>query len=81
MPDIEEVFYENPKVQEATAIGIPHPTRGKSIKIFVVIKQGETSRIIGGFPYKNKASALWTYFPEYENILLYSTSALHQRIY
>jgi long-chain acyl-CoA synthetase len=41
--DIEEVFYENPKVQEATAIGIPHPTRGESVKVFVVIKQGETA--------------------------------------
>jgi long-chain acyl-CoA synthetase len=41
--DIEEVFYENPKVKEATAIGIPHPTRGESIKVFVVMKQGETA--------------------------------------
>ena len=39
--DIEEVLYENPKVQEAAAIGIPHPTRGEAIKIFVVMKEGE----------------------------------------
>ena len=32
--NIEEVFYEHPKVLEACAIGIPHPTRGEAIKIF-----------------------------------------------
>ena len=41
--DIEEVLYENPKVQEAAAIGIPHPTRGEAIKIFIVMKEGETA--------------------------------------
>ncbi|MFH1581864.1 MAG: long-chain fatty acid--CoA ligase [Pseudomonadota bacterium] len=41
--NVEEVFYEHPKVQEACAIGIPHPTRGEAIKIFVVLKEGETA--------------------------------------
>jgi long-chain acyl-CoA synthetase len=41
--DIEEVFYENPKVQEAAAIGIPHPTRGESVKVFVTLKEGATA--------------------------------------
>ncbi|MFO7556063.1 MAG: long-chain fatty acid--CoA ligase [Desulfobacterales bacterium] len=41
--DIEEVLYENPKVQEAAAIGIPHPTRGESVKIFVALKEGATT--------------------------------------
>ena len=41
--DIEEVFFEHPKVQEATAIGIPHPTRGEQVKVFVVLKPGETA--------------------------------------
>lgn len=41
--DIEEVFYENPKIQEACAIGIPHPTRGEAAKIFVVLKKGKTA--------------------------------------
>lgn len=41
--DIEEVFYEHPKVQEAAAIGIPHPTRGEQVKVFVVLKEGETA--------------------------------------
>jgi long-chain acyl-CoA synthetase len=41
--DIDEVFFEHPKVQEACAIGIPHPTRGEQIKVFVVLKEGETA--------------------------------------
>lgn len=41
--DIEEVFYENPNIQEACAIGIPHPTRGEAIKVFAVLKQGKTA--------------------------------------
>ncbi|MBW1693500.1 MAG: long-chain fatty acid--CoA ligase [Deltaproteobacteria bacterium] len=41
--DIEEVLYENPKVQEAAAIGVPHPIRGEAIKIFIVMKEGETA--------------------------------------
>ena len=40
---IEEVFYEHPKIQEACAIGVPHPTRGESVKVFAVLKQGETA--------------------------------------
>jgi len=39
--DIEEVFFEHPKVQEAAAIGIPHPTRGEQVKVFVVPKEGQ----------------------------------------
>ena len=41
--DIEEVFFEHPKVQEATAIGIPHAKRGEQVKVFVVLKEGETA--------------------------------------
>ena len=41
--DIEEVFYEHPKVQEATAIGVPHESRGEQVKVFVVLNEGETS--------------------------------------
>jgi long-chain acyl-CoA synthetase len=41
--DIEEVFYEHPKIKEACAIGIPHPTRGESVKVFTVLKQGQTA--------------------------------------
>ena len=41
--DIDEVFYLHPKVQEACAIGIPHPVRGESAKVFVVLKEGMTA--------------------------------------
>ena len=41
--DIEEVFFEHPKVQEATAIGIPHPKRGEAVKVFIVLKEGATA--------------------------------------
>jgi long-chain acyl-CoA synthetase len=41
--DIEEVFFEHPKVMEATVIGIPHPKRGESVKVFVVLKEGQTA--------------------------------------
>lgn len=41
--DIEEVFYEHPKVQEACTIGIPHPHRGEAAKVFVVLKEGESA--------------------------------------
>ncbi len=41
--DIEEVLYENPKILEAAAIGIPHPSRGEAIKVFAVLKEDETS--------------------------------------
>lgn len=41
--DIEEVFFEHRKVLEACAIGIPHPSRGEQVKVFVVLKDGETA--------------------------------------
>lgn len=41
--DIDEVFYEHPKVQEACSIGIPDTKRGENVKVFVVLKEGETA--------------------------------------
>jgi len=41
--DIEEVFFENPKVQEAAALGVPHPKRGEQVKVYVVLKEGESA--------------------------------------
>ena len=41
--DIEEIYFEHPKVVEATAIGIPHPSRGEAVKVFIVLKEGETA--------------------------------------
>ena len=39
--DIEEVLFEHPKIAEATAIGVPHPSRGEQVKVFIVLKAGE----------------------------------------
>lgn len=39
--EIDEVLFTHPKVLEACAIGVPHPTRGEAIKVFVVLKSGE----------------------------------------
>lgn len=41
--DIDEVLYQHPKVQEACSIGIPDPKRGENIKVFVVLREGETA--------------------------------------
>jgi len=41
--DIDEVFYMHPKVMEACSIGVPDPKRGESAKIFIVLKEGQTS--------------------------------------
>ena len=41
--DVEEVYFEHPKVMEATAIGVPHPKRGEAVKVFIVLKEGEES--------------------------------------
>jgi long-chain acyl-CoA synthetase len=39
--EVDEVFYGHPNVQEACAIGLPHPTRGEQIKVFVVLKEAK----------------------------------------
>jgi len=41
--DIDEVYYGNPKVEEACSIGIPDKTRGENVKLFIVLKQGQTA--------------------------------------
>jgi long-chain acyl-CoA synthetase len=41
--DIEEVYFEHPDVLEATAIGIPHPSRGEAVKVFIVLRPGATA--------------------------------------
>ncbi len=41
--EIDEVLYEHPKVLEAAAIGVPDPRRGETVKVFLVLKPGETA--------------------------------------
>ena len=42
--DIEEELYKNPKMQEATVIGVKHPKMGEVPKAFVVLKHGARPR-------------------------------------
>ena len=39
--EVDEVFYGHPNVQEACTIGLPHPTRGEQVKVFVVLKEAK----------------------------------------
>jgi long-chain acyl-CoA synthetase len=39
--EIEEVLYEHPKIKEAAAIGVPDKYRGETVKVFIVLKEGE----------------------------------------
>jgi long-chain acyl-CoA synthetase len=59
--DIEEVFFEHPKVKEATAIGIPHPKRGEAVKVFIVLKEGATAtqEEMIGFCHQKLAKYKW----------------------
>ncbi|MFO7740793.1 MAG: long-chain fatty acid--CoA ligase [Anaerolineae bacterium] len=42
--EVEEVLYENPKVQEAAVVGVPVSVeKGERVKAFVVLKEGETA--------------------------------------
>jgi long-chain acyl-CoA synthetase len=40
--DIEEVLYEHPKVSEAVCYGVPDQYRGQTVKVCIVLKDGET---------------------------------------
>ncbi len=40
--EIEKVYLDHPKVAEVAAIGVPHPTRGEQVKLFIVLKADAT---------------------------------------
>lgn len=40
--EIDEVLHEHPLVKEAVSVGISHPTRGETIKAYIVPVQGAT---------------------------------------
>ncbi len=40
--DVEEVLYENSKVQEVAVVGVPHAESGQKVKAFVVPRPGTT---------------------------------------
>jgi long-chain acyl-CoA synthetase len=41
--EIEDVLYEHPKVMEAAAIGVPEAGKGERVKVFIVLKQDQTT--------------------------------------
>ncbi len=41
--EVDEVLYQNPKVAEGVTVGIPDAYRGETVKVFVVLKPGETA--------------------------------------
>jgi len=41
--EIEEVLYGHPKIKEAVAAGVPDAYRGETVKVYCVLKEGETA--------------------------------------
>ena len=40
--EIDEAMFANPKVKEACAIGVPHPSKGEAPVLYIVLNEGET---------------------------------------
>lgn len=41
--DVEEPLYEHPKVKEAVAVGLPDQHWGEAVKVYIVLKDGQTA--------------------------------------
>jgi len=41
--EVDEVLFTHPKVLEAAAVGVPHPSKGEVVKAFVVLRPGATA--------------------------------------
>lgn len=41
--EVEEVLYEHPKVKEVACYGVPDPYRGQTVKVAIVLKEGQTA--------------------------------------
>lgn len=41
--EIDELIYQHPKVKEGITIGLPDPRKGDRIKVYIVLKEGETA--------------------------------------
>ncbi|MGD7044173.1 long-chain-fatty-acid--CoA ligase [Jeotgalibacillus proteolyticus] len=56
--EIEEVMYEHPAIQEVVTVGVPDAYRGETVKIFVVLKQGQeaTEKELDDFARQHLAS-------------------------
>jgi long-chain acyl-CoA synthetase len=41
--EIEAVLYQNPKISKCAVVGVPDDTTGERIKVYIVLKEGETA--------------------------------------
>jgi long-chain acyl-CoA synthetase len=41
--EVEDVLYEHPKVLEVAAVGVPVAGKGERVKVYIVLKEGETA--------------------------------------
>jgi long-chain acyl-CoA synthetase len=41
--DVEEPLYEHPKVREAVAVGIPDERWGEAVKVYIVLRDGQSA--------------------------------------
>jgi long-chain acyl-CoA synthetase len=41
--DVEEPLYAHPKVQEAVAVGLPDSRWGEAVKVYIVLKDGQSA--------------------------------------
>jgi len=41
--EIDELIYQHPKVREGITVGIPDERKGERIKVYIVLKEGETA--------------------------------------
>ena len=41
--DVEEPLYQHPKVKEAVAVGVADPRWGEAVKVYLVLRDGETA--------------------------------------
>jgi long-chain acyl-CoA synthetase len=41
--EIDEVLFQHPKIQEAVSVGIADKYRGETVKVYIVLKPGETA--------------------------------------
>lgn len=43
--EIDELIYQHPKVKEGITLGLPDPYQGERIKVYIVLKEGETAGV------------------------------------
>jgi len=41
--EIDEVLYQHPKIADAVSVGVPDEYRGETVKVFVILKEGQSA--------------------------------------